>query len=445
MIANQLLKRFTLPDSDEEIARIIEKRSRAAANLSVLNVAEGCKLIEAAFKETYTLTAQIVKIIRAIVGIARAYVSLTYSTDEQFRADCNSENLVPTEPGFATALIGLGGTGKSQLFRAVERLLACDDFVIDVQGLPRYPFEPVWIMTMVAGKNLTSLLEPFVGCGIAGTAILKPAAKRAYTNGVGLAILDESQFITATQAGHAKASEMVMKATFIGPPLFFGANYSMINKLEKRPQQERDRLLSNVLVLNPERHGSEDFRRILSDQLEVLSEMIASDKAVSARTHAEQIHNYTYGINRKSAVLLTLAYRVAREQGNTILSIGHIEQAYKSDAYTSHREEVELLRKQVLDNRMARADLWCSYAPPVSSNVVVASAIIEEKEKRVAEALIRLTMTKSEREAYDAILSAESAAEKQPAKVVRFPKADKSLEALQAASSSLMSEFDGSG
>ena len=236
-----------------------------------------------------------------------------------------------------------------------------------------------------------------------------------------------------------------MKATFIGPPLFYGANFSMINKLAKRPQQERDRLLSNVLVLNPERQGSDDFCRILSDQLEVLAEMIGSENAVSAKAHAEHIHNYTYGINRKSAILLNLGARIAREKGSTILSISHVEQAYKSDAYTSHREEVELLRKQVLENKMARADLWCSFAPPASSNVVVASAIIEEKEKRVAEALIRSTMTKSERDAYNTLTSAESTIENRPAKVMRFPKADKSLEALQAASSSLMSEFDGAG
>ena len=389
MIADDLMKRFTLPDSDAEITRIIEKRPQAIANLDSYNVAEACKLIESAMKETYTATAQIVRLIRGVVGVARAYVSLTYSTDDQFRAKCNTENLVPLEPGFATALIGLGGTGKSQLLRAIKRLLGSDGDAIDVPGLPRYPVEPVWIMTMVTGKSLSSLLEPFVGSGMTGTAILKPAAKRAYTNGVGLAILDESQFITATQAGHAKASEMVMKATFIGPPLFYGANFSMINKLAKRPQQERDRLLSNVLVLNPERQGSDDFCRILSDQLEVLAEMIGSENAVSAKAHAEHIHNYTYGINRKSAILLNLGARIAREKGSTILSISHVEQAYKSDAYTSHREEVELLRKQVLENKMARADLWCSFAPPASSNVVVASAIIEEKEKRVAEALIR--------------------------------------------------------
>lgn len=445
MIAEQLLKRFTLPDSDEAIAKIIEKPPRPIENLCGYDVAEACKLIEAAMKETYTPTTQIVRTVREIIGIARAYISLAYSTDEQFRAKCNMENIVPTEPVFATALIGLGGTGKSQIFRAIERLLSCDGGFIDLPGLPRYPIEPVWIMTMVAGKCLSSLLEPFVGTGMAGAAILKPAAKRAYTNGVGLTVLDESQFITATQGGHAKAAEVVMKTTFVGPPLVYGANFSMINKLEKRPQQERDRLLSSILVLNPEKHGSEDFGRILKAQLDVLSEMVVSDKAVSVKEHAEHIHNYTYGINRKSAILLNLATRIAREQGSVVVTFCHIEQAYRSDAYTSHREEVGLLRKQVLENKMARADLWCRYVPPVSSNVVVASSMIEEKEKRVAKALTRSMMTKSERDAYDAVTNSRTAGENRPAKVVRFPKADKSLEALQAASASLMAEFDAPG
>lgn len=442
MIAAKVLKPFMLPDSDEEIGSIVEVKSRAIQNLGRYGVGEGCELIESAMKASYTPTAQIIRIIREVVGRARAHVAKTYSSEDDFRARCNKDDLVPKEPGFATALVGLGGTGKTQLFRAIERLLTRDESTIDVAGLPRYPLEPIWIMTMIGGKSLSALLEPFVGAGATGASILKPAAKRAYTNGVGMAVLDESQFITATQAGHAKAAEVVMKSTYIGPPLFYGANFTMINKLEKRPQQERDRLLSNVLVLNPERHGSDDYGRILASQLEVFSEYVASDHAISVKAHAEHIHNYVFGINRKSAILLNLAWRFVREEAAMILTISHVERAYKSEMFASHREEVELLRRQVFENKKARDDLWCSFAPPIFSNVVVASSLIEEKERRIAEALSRSTMTKAERDAYDAVITTTGSVGKQKACVVGFPKADKSLEALQAAGTELMAEFE---
>lgn len=439
---DSLLTKFTLPDSDEEISRRVENKAHCITNLGRYQVGEACKLIETRMKAIYTPTNQCVRIIRELVGIARAHIASTYSDESNFLTKCHMTDLVPREPGFATALAGLGGTGKSQLLQAVERLLTREGDIIDVPGLPRYPFEPVWIMTMVSGKSLSALLEPFVGGGSTGSAILKPAAKRAYTNCLGLLALDESQFITTTQAGHAKAAEVVMSATYVGPPLVFGANFSMINKLEKRPQQERDRLLSHVIVLNPEKHGSEGFDGILSSQLEVLSEAISSDKAISVKAHAGHIHNFTYGINRKSAILLNIAWQISREEGNDILTIEHVEKAYKSDSFFSHREEVELLRSQAFVNKMARSDLWCNFSPPVSSNVVVASSLIKEKEKRVADALIRSTMTNSQREAYDVLNKPESGAERRRASVVGFPKADKSLAALQAAGVSLMDEFD---
>jgi hypothetical protein len=439
---DSLLTRFTLHDSDEEIGRRVEKKAHCITNLGRYQIGEACKLIETRMKAIYTPTNQCVRIIRELAGIARAHIASTYSDESDFLTKCHMTDLVPREPGFATALAGLGGTGKSQLLQAVERLLAREGDIIDVPGLPQYPFEPVWIMTMVSGKSLSALLEPFVGSGATGSAILKPAAKRAYTNCLGLLALDESQFITTTQAGHAKAAEVVMSATYVGPPLVFGANFSMINKLEKRPQQERDRLLSHVIVLSPEKHGSEAFDSIMSSQLEVLSEAVSSDKAISVKAHAEHIHNYTYGINRKSAILLNLAWRVSREEGSDILAIEHVEKAYKSDSYFIHREEVEILRSQAFQNKMARSDLWCSFAPPSSTNVIVADSLIRENEQRIADELLRSVMTKSEREAYDAVTQAEASTNKPRAKVMGFPKTDKSLTALQATGAALMNQFD---
>lgn len=443
MTPDELLKIFTLPDADDEVSRIIEKKPRPVASLNSCSVGEGRKLIEAALKEVYTPTDQIIRIIREIVGGGKAYISMRYSTSADFSACCHKENLVPSEPGFASALIGLGGTGKSQLFQAIQSLLECPDGTIDVPGLPLYPVDAVWLMTMVTGKTLSSLLEPFVGSGATSAAILKPAAKRAYTNGVGLSVLDESQFITSTQAGHAKAAELLMKLMFVGPPLYYGANFTMINKLMKRPQQERDRLLSNSIVLNPEPCGSKDFAQILTNQLVVFGESVSSDKAINVGAHAEKIHSYVYGINRKSAILLNLAWCIARENGEEILTFAHVERAYRSDNFSSHREEVELLIRQSLENRIAREDLWCSFAPPLKrSNVLVATSAIEEKERRTAEALIRSTMSKSERDSYDELTKNESAEDKPKARVVGFPKADKSIEALQSVGSSLMEEFD---
>lgn len=450
---------FTIPDDDEEIRRRISVNPEAIANLAGYGIAEGTRLIEVRLKSVFTATPQTIRLTREFCGIGLAYLRATYSDAPAYAAKCNTNNLVPIEPRSATALIGLGGSGKSQLLRAVGRLVTPIGAEIHCPGLPVYPVQAMWILTMVAGKSLSNLLEPFVPNGGSGNAVLKPAAKRAFTNYIGLNALDESQFITATQEGHAKAAEVLMRLTYIGPPFVFVANFTMINKLEKRPQQERDRLLSNVLVLHPEEHGSDAFENILSDQLVVLTEAVSSDLAISAKNHAHDIHNYTYGINRKSAILLTHGWRISRERGSSILTMDDVRSAYKSDRFRSHRDEVEILKRQSNNRRMEREDLWCGFAPPpslpppltplpttntdttTSSNVISVPELQEEKEKRIADEMTRATMSKSEREAYDSATNRDSKFARPKARVVRLSKEDRSLAVLQASGAEMLEKF----
>ena len=74
MIANQLLK-IHAPDSDEEIARIIEKRSPRPRISVSPTFAEGCKANRGGLQGDLHVDSANRQIIRAIVGIARAYVS----------------------------------------------------------------------------------------------------------------------------------------------------------------------------------------------------------------------------------------------------------------------------------------------------------------------------------------------------------------------------------
>lgn len=438
---NIFLKPFILPEDDDELADKMRVCPQAIPKLSSYDVGEGGKKIEMALKKIFTPTTQNIKLTRTVCGIGRAYIASRYSDESSFKANCNTKDLRPKDPGYVTALAGLGGTGKSQLIWAIERLLKANKLTISVARLPNYTIDAIWVLTMVTGGTLPSLLEPYVYAAGKIDAILEAAAKRAYTNGVGLIPLDESQNVTATQAAHANAAKLVMGTTYIGPPSLIVANFSMINKLEKRPQQERDRLLSNVLVLHPERHGSMAFRNILKDQLVVFGEAVAGDQAVNADDHAGDLHNYTYGINRKSAILLNFAWRRSRERGSSILNMDDVRYAYASPKFSSHREEVELLRKQSLENHMARDDLWCNFAPPQASNVIDAAVLKEEKKKRIEKEMTRSTMTKAEREAYDAVSGREATQAKPKARVVQFAKGEKTLSALQNAGAELLDQY----
>ena len=432
-----LLRYLNLPD-DEEIARRIKLEPTPIADLPKFEPQEACKLIEKTLKDSFTPTSQIIALVRNIVGIARAHMATTYTDEQAFRDTCYRYDIRPDNPWHAVALTGLGGVGKTQLVRAIKRLLTADGGRIALDGMPDYPVELVWLLTMTQGTTLEALLRPLVPNERKGTDILISVAKRAYTNAVCLGILDESQFITATQEGHAKAAKTVMKTTYIGPPQLYCANYTMINKLSKRPQQERDRLLSNVLVLLPEARGSAAYESIIDGQLKVLGCVVESDSAVSAKKYAEAIHNYTFGIDRKSAVLFEVAWECARAADSEILKFCHIEEAYASHRFRSHREDVKILKQQAIENKMKREDLWCDFAPPMPTNVINVPSFGEEKQKRVSNALSRSTLTPEEREAFDLVSAPEDAVPGTKAKVVKHPKADKSLTALQNAGAAML-------
>ena len=46
-----------------------------------------------------------------------------------------------------------------------------------------------------------------------------------------------------------------MIASYLNAPLVYSANYSLCHRLLKRPQEERDRLLSDIIVVMPEMPG----------------------------------------------------------------------------------------------------------------------------------------------------------------------------------------------
>jgi hypothetical protein len=437
-----LSARFLPPEDDSVVMDRIRVTPPPIVDLARYETEEGCKLLELSHKKIYVPTTQIVHLIRRICGIARAHLNNAYSSESVYRERCYIKDLTSKEPWLPTALVGLGGTGKTQLIKAIQRLCAADEQKIALDGLPSYPFEPIWLMTMSTGLSLNALLTPLIVNDARGDNVLIAAAKNAYTNGVGLVVLDESQFITSTQEGHAKAAKTLMHATYIGPPFIFCANYTLINKLERRPQQERDRLLSNVIALLPEERGSEAYRDTFAGLLRIFGDAVASDLAVDADTYSEAMHNYVYGIDRKTAILLQLAWRYARENGEEILKFSHIERAYHSELFTSHREEVEILKAQSVQNMKLKDDLWCSFVPPLKSNVLHVDAFDVEKKKRANSALSRSTLSKEDREAYDIFTKEETTKKQNPSgKVLNLSKSDKSLSALQAAGAELINQY----
>ena len=232
------------------------------------------------------------------------------------------------------------------------------------------------------------------------------AAKRCFTNLVALLLADEFQFVTLSENASAKASKILMRLATIGCPLVTCSNFTMLNKLYKRPQQERRRLLERVRFIFPELIGSPEWIKTLQAQLNVAPEIYSSDNSIKLASHGEMLYNDTYGINDFAAKLLSLAYSEARFASRHIVEPEDVVRAYASVDYLSSRQDVELLKSQDVQKKYRRRDLWCDHyfeslqkfkASEQSKKVTPVRDAIDEFTRREEEKLLISGLNREER------------------------------------------------
>jgi hypothetical protein len=388
------------------------------------------------------------ELLRYFFYIALEHVESWYLDKATFKSNCYKRDLTRNPVWFSTGLSGLAGTGKSELLKALVRLLADMDEVISVPGLPNYPMQTIWCMTMRNGESLIKLLNPFLPIeddeNLSSNMIkniMISVAKRAHTCGVALNIVDEFQFITSSSTANAKAAKTLMKLELIGPPLVFCANFDMINKLAKRPHQERQRLLSKLKFIYPDPASSQAWINTLEGPIRVMPEAISSDRAIKPSLDGAAIHKYTFGQKRLSAKLLNVGYRHSRERGDGVICLSDIEWAYKSSFFKTERDDVELLISQTITKRAARDDLWCDLAEVREDNVIQATQAIKENKAKISAGLARSSLTKEDREAYDLVMGSNNPPEGEKAKVLPIKRVKPTKESLLQGSKAFQNQF----
>ncbi|WP_018609916.1 hypothetical protein [Uliginosibacterium gangwonense] len=393
-----------------------------------------------ALEKTVEPTDQMRRLLRHFLTIAAEHCIAHYPDEETFRRRCYQSNLTEEQPKFLICLTGLSGVGKSGILGALERILNDRHDIIALDNLPSYPVQPLWPMTVKTGVTLPSLLRPFLSevlkaqKQVLGEDLLQVASKAAHARGVSLVFADEFQFISTSQEAHANAAKILLQLSRLGPPLVYCVNYDMVGRLEKRPQQERSRLFKKTLVLYPDSADSADWHATLAAQLGVADELCGTDKSISIARYGEMIHHFTFGIKGFSAKLLLKAYSSARRCGREYISPQDIEMAYKSGGYYAERQDVELLKLQVITGKSQRHDLWCNFAAPafISDNVqeinssikkdsvvVQADRAIAEHKRRVLESYAKSSL---DPEAREALAYLEKPPATQSAKVVKLNK-----------------------
>lgn len=170
----------------------------------------------------------------------------------------------------------------------------------------------------------------------------QPASRRARRLALCLLVLDEMQFERLSGEANTRITKNLQLFLAFGPRLIYCLNYSMGHRLMRRHMEDRDRLMASPIVVMPDAADSEDWRQTLRAIFAVAPDSFPFDVEEVATT----FHQYTFGIKRKLATLLTNVYRTARRAGRHQVSMEDVPSAYRSMEFTTHRRDVELLTSQ---------------------------------------------------------------------------------------------------
>lgn len=398
-----------------------------------------------AIKAIFLPDPQIRSVLRELISLGAGHAEAHFETDEQYLKALYSKQYWGSSTQSAICLTGLAGVGKTEILAALHRLLFTEGHY-DVPGHRGLPLEAIWSMTLARGAGVNQILREFVspharhlpdaaqGAEVSEKdmkipALMELARRMSWRGGVCLATIDEFQRITSSSNANAKATAVLMQLLGIGPLLVFCANFSLVAKLKRRDQQERQRLLSSPIVVHPPAVDDASWLAYLTAIKSVAPEVFVFDPIHDG----EQIHHYTFGLKRLVVDLITISFVLAKSKSSRgVVGGQELLAGYQSMKYSMNREEVEILHKQAITGALIREDLWCPFASTEeSSKVKTLAAAVESFEARTEDALLASAMMPDEAAA-NSVFARENAVVKLPGKLIRLRGAKASKDDLLA-------------
>lgn len=407
------INRFPENPTEDYIARRVNVPARPIRDLGKHSPEIDARRLEAGLKQVYVPTSNVCQILQRMSNFGRAHAMENFPNTAGYVGGLYQDHLANSSP-LPICFTGPAGVGKSELLKAYERLIG--EFPpISIAGVEGIPNIGAWFMRVNERASINQLLSPILEPANHANRVetlsetgsknrdlvklLQLSRRRAHRDGVCIAFADEFQFRTQSQDATSLITKLLYQLWTIGPRLVFVSNYSLLHSLKKRPDQDRDRLLSNPIVLHPSAIGSRDWSKTLEELFRVGPEVfqLRNDQ------DSDALHHYSFGVNRRLVDLLVLAYRMQREKKSSTVKLADIEKAQKSADFSCHRETVNILTKQSITRRMERADLWCPFESLESNNVIQADAVIERFERRVQDDLLRSSLTPEERKVVQSV------------------------------------------
>lgn len=363
-------------------------------DLAEMPVDLACKRLEIALETIFHPTTQCVAILQRLFGIAHAHCVVTYPDSNAFLRGVYADE--KPLPSFSPpiCLTGLSGVGKSKLLDAFRRLQAPEKEVTVDTSHPPFLLSGAWSATIQARSSPKDVLRTLAGMDDSPAELIKRCRKLGFRDGVPFILADEFQFATGSENANARLSQMLFSLCYIGIPFLFAANYSLLHRLQRRPEEEQQRLLSNPIVLATDAWNSIDWMETIEAQRVVAPNYLRFDHAGDAK----ELHAYSAGRKRAMAQLILIAFR-QQYPNRGVVDIRAIRNAYQSAEYARYKDQAEILAAQAINNNYEpkRKDLRCPIPEGLTKAQQFLEYAINEREEKVAEVELEAVLNRNER------------------------------------------------
>lgn len=437
---------YALKGNEDEVFKGLEFRA-SPLRLQGDTLEAKAEALKEGMRNVFLCGEQARQVLSKILAISQGHASSFCQSPQQVLAATYGEQPWGRTTQPAIVLTGLAGVGKSELVRALERLLLSRTSTVDCAGHQKLPHVPAWFMTLRKGANINSLIRPWIE-RVEGTSkgehgaqstplegvisaaggqkkrdlntnhLLALARRCTRRDGTCLLAVDELQFVSTSANANSFVTALLLNLLSIGPKFLYVTNFSLLHKLKKRSQEDQQRLLAHPILFKPDAVDSQDFADLLAEYFALMPD----DFSFQLHQVVELVHQYTFGIRRAVVELLGEAWLIAKtaRRKNAPVELDDIKKAYLSPKYSVYREDVEQLGRLQFGDRKVRADLVNPFPELATTpKVLQLQPAIEAFEKNVAERHLDNQMTPSQRSNLAALLGKTKPSDAAP-QVIEF-------------------------
>jgi AAA domain len=429
MSSNPWISRFDHLATREQLKKALDRRAEPIKSPSQLRAEVLCGQFRLKSRESFFPTEQSLDVAERIVGVAQAYAHQVYPNQKSFLERIYGDNILcDANP---IALTGYAGIGKSSLLRRLAEAIGGAESIKIDSFHPPFPISPPYMMAIQERVSLKQIMQSLAGANSGShEKLLRRTQKVAYQTAIPLILVDEFQFLAISQSANVLIAKLLLGLSYIGLPFVYAANFSLMQKLIKRPEEEKQRILGDVILMEPDHYSSDCWKNTIARVTDIAPEIFQLDIESSAK----KLFEMTVGRKRALVELLIESIRVAVEN-NTVVTQSVIDHAFKSSRYSMYRGDVEVIAKQNVIGKptKGRLDLWCpEQIKPFVSHPSIKEAT-ENRAQQVAQQELRSAMSPRERKLIKDIETISGGQlKKTRATVIKMPATDKNTSLIES-------------